>query len=113
MDEQHLLAAARYIEMNQVAAQLVEQPHNYRWSSIHTHPTGADDDMTRAAPLLELVSDWEDFLQISRPEEINFFHRHERTSRPLAGVDFIKNLEKMLNRRLRPQKPGPKKSEVS
>ena len=69
--------------------------------------------MTRVAPLLELVSNWEDFLQLSRPEEIDLIHRHERTGRPLASVDFIKNLEKMLSRRLRPQKPGPKKSEIS
>jgi hypothetical protein len=34
MDEQHLLAAARHVEMNPVAADLVKTPEDYRTSSL-------------------------------------------------------------------------------
>jgi putative transposase len=58
MNEQHLLATARYVEMNPVGARLVENREDYRWSSIHTHLVGKDDELTKVAPLLELIADW-------------------------------------------------------
>jgi len=63
MDEQHLLAAARYVEMNPVGAKLVDNPEDYRWSSVHAHLSGKDDELTKVAPLLELVPNWRSFLQ--------------------------------------------------
>ena len=44
MDEQYLLATARYIEMNPVAAELVQNPEDYRWSSAQAHLAGEDED---------------------------------------------------------------------
>ena len=108
MDEQHLFAAARYIEMNPVAADLAEQPEDYRWSSARSHLAGQDDDLTKVAPLLDLISDWKGFLHLSPPEEIDLLHRHERTGRPLGSDGFVESLEQILQRTLRPQKPGPK-----
>ena len=109
MDEQHLLAAARYVEMNPVAADLVENPADYRWSSARAHLTGQDDDLVKVAPLLDLVPDWYGFLQLSPPEEVDLFHRHERTGRPMGSDGFVANLERLMQRTLSPQKPGPKK----
>ena len=37
MDEQYLLACARYIELNPVRAGLVEKPDQWRWSSARPH----------------------------------------------------------------------------
>ena len=37
MDDDHLLAAARYIELNPVRAKLVRKPHRYRHSSAPRH----------------------------------------------------------------------------
>jgi putative transposase len=42
-------------------------------------------------------------------EELDLLHRHERTGRPLGEDSFLDQLEQRLGRRLRPQKPGPKK----
>ena len=53
MDEQYLLAIARYVEMNPVAAKLVQDPGDYRWSSAHAHLVGQDDDLVRVLPLLD------------------------------------------------------------
>ena len=109
MDEKHLLAAARYIEMNPVAAKLVRKAEDYRWSSARAHLKGQDDELTSVAPLLALAPDWKKFLHLSEASEVELLHRHERTGRPLGEDSFLKKLENQLKRSLRPQKPGPKK----
>jgi len=111
MDESHLLAAVRYVEMNPVAAGLVEVPEAYRWSSAKAHMEGKDNELVKVSPLLELVSDWRDYLRLSDESEIKFMHLHEKTGRPLGGVTFMKALENQLERLLLPQKPGPKNQE--
>jgi putative transposase len=109
LDERHLLAAARYIEMNPVAAGLVKRPGDYPWSSARAHLWGEDDTLLKVAPLLGLVGDWQTFLVLSPEAELDVLQRHERTGRPLGEEPFLIELEERLGRRLRPQRPGPKK----
>lgn len=108
MDERYLLAAARYVEMNPVATGLVEHPGDYPWSSAHAHLAGQDDRLTKVEPLLSLVGNWNDFLTLSTEEDLDTFHRHERSGRPLGGVSFVERMEADLSRRLTPMKRGPK-----
>jgi putative transposase len=108
MDENHLLAAARYIEMNPVAAGLVESPGDYPWSSAQAHLSGERDGLTTIKPLLSRVPEWSDFLTLSTEEELNIIKKHEKTGRPLGKDTFITTLEKRLRRVLLPQKRGPK-----
>ncbi len=108
LDENHLLAAARYIEMNPVAADLVAHPAEYPWSSAKAHIAGEDDLLLKASPLLAMIGNWRNFLSLSNEEELKVLKRHERTGRPLGSEDFIDRLEDELSRPLRPQKPGPK-----
>jgi len=108
MDEKHLLLAARYVEMNPVAAGLVENPRDYRWSSARAHLCEADDGLTQVEPLLEIAGDWNKFLRLSSEEELGLLHRHEKTGRPLGSEAFAQQLESQLGRVLQPQKPGPK-----
>ena len=62
MDEAHLHACLRYVELNPVRARLVERPEDWRWSSARAHlglePGGAE----VAAPLRERIGDWRAFL---------------------------------------------------
>jgi len=109
MDESHLLSAARYIEMNPVAAKLVEEPEDYQWSSARAHLNRKDDILVKVEPLLEMVGDWRNNLILSDDEEVKLFKRHESTGRPLGSETFVEDLEQKLERTLRPQKPGPKK----
>jgi putative transposase len=61
--------------------------------------------------LLDLVDDWAAFLGVDQAEEeVLTLRRHFRTGRPLGNEGFILRLETSLNRRLRRQKPGPKRS---
>ena len=109
MDEPHLLAAIRYIEMNPVAAGLVSSPAEYPWSSACAHLNGTDDLLASAFPLYETIHNWDDFLGLSSDEDLQKLKRHENTGRPLGNDNFVKKVEQTLGRVLRPQKPGPRK----
>jgi putative transposase len=77
MDEPYLLAAARYIELNQVRANMVVAPSDYRWSSARAHLKGKDDALVSVAPLLKLAGNWRRPLtSAATEEEIEEFRRH-------------------------------------
>lgn len=108
MDGTYLLAAARYVEMNPVAAGMVTHPGDYRWSSAAAHLTGVDDPLVTVKPLLEMVGDWQNFLRLTDEEELAALKKHERSGRPLGETPFVELLEAGMNRLLRPSKRGPK-----
>ena len=109
LDEPHLLAATRYIELNPVRAGLVKRPEDYPWSSARAHLKGRCDGIVQMEPLRSLVDDWAGLLALDLEEaEVAALRRHERTGRPLGSADFLENLEARLDRPLRKQKPGPK-----
>jgi len=112
MDEDYLIAAARYIELNPVRAGLCADAGEYAWSSAAAHLCGSDDELVKVEPLLGLVDDWKGLLSgeivEKQAEEIR---SHEKTGRPLGSTSFIGRLEKQLDRVLHKMKPGPKRKE--
>lgn len=109
LDENYLLAVARYIERNPVRAGIAEKPWEYPWSSASAHLAAKDDLLVKVLPLLGMVGDWKEFLSGEDEErEIKEIRRHERTGRPLGKDGFISALEKSLGRMLQYQKTGPK-----
>ena len=112
MDEDYLIAAARYIELNPVRAGLCAEAGEYEWSSAAAHLRASDDKLVKVEPLLALVGDWKGFLSEEivekRADEIR---SHEKTGRPLGSTDFIEKLEKQLGRVVHKMKPGPKRKE--
>jgi REP-associated tyrosine transposase len=108
LDENYLLAAARYVEMNPVAAQLAGLPEEYPWSSAQAHLAGEDDQLAKVEPLLAIVGNWREFLSLSDEEELKLLRRHERSGRPLGNDNFVGRMEAELTRTLRPLKRGPK-----
>ena len=108
MDENYLLAAVRYVEMNPVAAGLAQNPEDYPWSSAKAHLAGQDDRLTKVEPLLSIIPVWKEFLTLSSEEELAVQRKHERSGRPLGPESFIERIETTLLRQLRPQKRGPK-----
>ncbi len=86
MEENHLLAATKSLEMNPVAAKIVKRPEEYQWSSALAHLSGKkDDQLVKVKPLLDLVPNWKDLLELSSVSEMDMIHRHERTDRPLGS----------------------------
>ncbi len=107
MDETHLAAAARYVELNPVRARLVRKPQRWSWSSAGAHLAGRDDDLVSVAPLLKRFPEWEDFLKAGLEKPVyETLRRHERTGRPLGSRDFLETLERKLTRCLTPARPG-------
>ena len=113
MDEGCLLACTRYVELNPVRSGLVKKPEDWQWNSAGPHMKGTDDLLVKTKPLLKIVNkSREYFLSIDAQEsEIALFRKHERTGRLLGSDSFIGRMEHLLDRRFKPQKPGPKKKD--
>ncbi|MEJ2135931.1 MAG: transposase [Desulfofustis sp.] len=94
MDESHLLATARYIELNPVRSGLVKTPSEYPWSSCKAHLSGEDDLLVKTKPLLNLVPEWKELLyQGISEKEVETIKTHEKTGRPLGNERFIEKVE--------------------
>ncbi|UUX51412.1 transposase [Nisaea acidiphila] len=115
LDGAHLLAAARYVELNPVRARLAARPEDWPWSSARAHlgmiepggETAADRILSGDLP--EAVGDWRSFLAGGmEAETAEAIRRHERTGRPLGSGGFLKELERRLGRALAKRRPGPK-----
>ena len=110
VEQSHLLACTRYMELNPVRAGLVKSPQAWRWSSAGAHVRGKDDILVQAKALLAMIkTPWGKFLSAEAQEsEMALFRKHERTGRPMGDEAFIERLERQLARRLKKGKPGPK-----
>ena len=113
LDEPHLWAALRYVELNPVRARLVTEAPQWRWSSAaaHCQPGTCD-------PLLEMepwrkrwtVAQWGQYLTAESPADRAALRRSTHTGRPLGTPEFVAALEQSTLRLLAPQKGGrPKK----
>ncbi|OGW77137.1 MAG: hypothetical protein A3I73_02970 [Omnitrophica bacterium RIFCSPLOWO2_02_FULL_45_16] len=106
LDEQHLLAAARYIERNPVRIKIVKKPTDYIWSSARSHAGISHSDIINTSPLFKYIeikqgSEWKDFIYESdEPDEIAVIRRYTMTGRPLGGASFVQRLEKVFGERL-------------
>jgi len=111
MDEDYLLAAVRYVELNPVRAGLVKKAENYRWSSARAHLTGSDDGVVTVKPMLDRVSNWSDLLSSDDSVKFDEVRMHERSGRPLGEERFIEKVSMLTGRDLVKKKPGPKQSD--
>ena len=55
MDEPYLLAAARYVELNPVRADLTLDAADWPWSGAKAPHSGCDDRLVRVAPMLAMI----------------------------------------------------------
>jgi REP-associated tyrosine transposase len=69
MDEGHLHACLRYVELNPVRARLADRPEDWPWSSARAHLGLAGDGLTDIAPTRERIGDWGAFLDAGLDEE--------------------------------------------
>lgn len=112
MDEAHLLAAVRYIELNPVRAGLCNSPNDWPWSSVHAHLAACDDALTTTLPMLQRVSNWQSYLGCNdATDTLQNLRQHVRTGRPLGDGAFVARLEKIAGRPLQPKKAGRKANE--
>jgi len=107
MDDAHVMACARYIEVNPVRAKLVKRPGDWAWSSAAAHLSGKDDGLVKVAPLLDRAADWKNFLAIAPEEEVlTRIRSHQGTGYPLGGAAFLDQLSASLGRNVKPGARG-------
>ena len=110
LDDRHLLAAVKYIELNPVRAGFVEMAEEYEWSSARPHAHGvADPLLSPLRPFPSLVGNWSRFLASGQEQEIiEELRLNTSTGRPTGSETFVAVLEARLDRRLRLKRRGPK-----
>ena len=112
MDEDHLMAAARYVALNPAPARLVSRARDWRWSSVGAHLAGRDDGLVSVAPLIERCGGrLADLVEEAPPAElIAALRAAETIGRPLGSPPFLDRLAALTGRDPRPRKRGPKKA---
>ena len=114
MDEDHLLAALRYVAMNPVRAGLCERACDWRWSSAQAQLGIDTDDMTRIDLVRDRVPDFAELLVAAEDEEATRrLRRAETVGRPIGSDAFLETLERATERSLRRRAPGPAKGKIS
>ena len=94
MDNDHLLAAARYIAFNPVRAGLVRKPQEWKWSSARACLLGTKDSLIRDNPIAGMIQqEWKSFFAEPLNEEMNKSIRsHERTGPPPRQYSFHREI---------------------
>lgn len=116
MDDHHLWAAVRYIELNPVRARFVTRAVDFAWSSAQAHA------LHRGHPVLDperpfpgAIEDWESWLAEGVcAEELESIRRCTANGRPCGSADFVHKVEAVTGRVLVATKGGrPRRSQAS
>jgi putative transposase len=110
--EQYMWAVARYIEQNPTRAKIVKKEEDFPYSSARAHIGGARGEVLGEELFEEgQRKDYREFLRAGIPEEEkNRIRYSTRTGRPFGSENFIRNMERKLDRRFILKSPGrPKK----
>lgn len=103
LDDEHLIAAVRYVERNPVRARMVRKAEQYPWSSAGAHCGFREDPMLSSLQGLVPVrtEDWSAWLAEKEDEGMLATIRlHTRTGRPAGDKRFVSALESRSGRRL-------------
>lgn len=97
LDERHLRAALRYVELNPVRAGIVEDATQYAWSSAAIHVA-----QERGLPFLNqdefhlryTPAEWKLALRVPQlMSEVSALRMATRLGQPLGSLDFLEHLE--------------------
>jgi putative transposase len=107
LDENHLLAAVRYVELNPVRAGMAEKAWEYPWSSASFHVGISNTDpLVKSRSLMGLTVEWQGFLMTEDDDITNGIRTASRTGRPLGDAAFLEKVGLATRRNLRYGKRG-------
>ncbi|HOD29400.1 MAG TPA: transposase [Syntrophales bacterium] len=115
LDERHLYAAVRYVEMNPVRGGMAADPQDYLWSSARAHVRGGHDPVLAARCFLsETIGDWGRYLGADEDREATeSVIRATKSGHPCGGDDFVRQIGQSLNRALTLRPRGrPRKEKI-
>ncbi len=114
LDETHLLAAARYVELNPVHAGMIRSAEEYPWSSARFHLGLIPDDvLVKDKNLLGLAENWEEYLRQDDERADSRLLKAIRSGRPVGSEQFVKLVETLTGRHLSLGKRGAPAKEAS
>jgi putative transposase len=103
LDNNHLLAAARYVERNPVRANCAKDPWDWKWSSA-AHHIGKSNSRLPLADIFGLISmnpkKWKDYIATEDAVFVKEIRQQTQTGRPFGNNAFIEDLECRLSRKL-------------
>jgi putative transposase len=109
MDEDHLMAAARYVALNPVRARLVDRAALWPHSSVPAHLAGRDDGLVCVRPLLDRAPRFAGLRETDADDPaFSALRRSELIGRPLGVPAFQDAIGRQLGRIVTPGKRGPK-----
>ena len=117
LDDSHLWAGLRYVELNPVRAGIVSAPEQWPWSSAVAHCSPYV-----AQGILEIEpwqkrwtpAEWIEYLAARESQsETTALRQCTHTGRPLGTTEFVIALEQLTSRRLAPQKGGRPRKPVA
>jgi len=109
MDEEHLIAAVRYVALNPVRAHLAKRAEDWPHASVRAHLNGRDDGLVRVRPVLDRVPRFADLLETPADDPaFAALRRSELIGRPLGSPSSIQRARAMLGHALAPAKREPK-----
>jgi putative transposase len=100
MNDDHLLAALRYVSLNPVRAKLVSRVEDWPWSRMHANLKAENDGLMNVQPVLSRIPDFAGFLAQENESGFDALRTSEGTGRPLGNAEFITGLERILGRAL-------------
>ncbi len=121
-DDEHLLCVLRYIEANPVAAGIVSEAGEYRFSSFAAHGEGKSDALLDPTPAYDLLASrpaarrrrWTAYVHQTPPEEESTaIRRSNETGLPLGNAVWTKRLAKRLGLDLTIRPRGRPRKQVS
>jgi putative transposase len=89
MDEDHLAAAYRYVNLNPVRARLVERSEDWPWSSARALLGVAEDGLTDLAPARQRFSRFADLLEADEDEGATARLTQRRERRPAGRLGRV------------------------
>lgn len=108
MDERHLMATVRYVELNPVTAKLCLNAEDWPWSSARAHIMREDDELVTVRPMLQRVQDWRDYLIQEEGIDAERIRQATKTGRPMGNDQFLSMIEKKTGVDTQPKRPGRK-----
>jgi putative transposase len=116
-NENYFLVCQRYIELNPVRANIVEDPGGYRWSSYLTNALGKISNMIvpheiyvslGTTPEERMNSYRKLFSEVLDSEVLDGLRKATRSGLAFGSDSFKDQIEATFERRVRPEKPGRK-----
>ncbi len=101
LDEHHVYAAVRYVEMNPVRGGLCGRPEDYPWSSARSHIVGIrTPPLSGRCFLMETVQDWRKYLSSEGSDRAgrDAIVKATKSGHPCGPEDFVKRIEGILGR---------------